>query len=431
MVSQLHSVTEQLGIVAVQIPLPERALAFLNRALGAIQAAQMDEHPVPTPTRQVLEIAPQDISEDGDVEWLQTLPAAPQVDASCVLPADDSILCDADNDSESEDLDGEDLDDGEDLNGEDLDGEYRCIPWNRDTQDMDMVGNNDFARDDEVWEQAIPDIHHDFPPAVLLPRVQSQDELDRMHHLGAAYFGAENQPLQIKFKTAFGSLSTPKMGEKETGVSNALRPPGRCRSPPLWRPPRCSDLADKRFATSRPSSPPVWKPVPLSQSVLTSPVLKTNGLYGHVAQSTTRLQLAPPRPMFNGTMGSLPSIPPSTVLIEDALTGRVQATQFSQVFADALFNDNSDQALRPKNPMLLLAFAEAAQHSMQACVPKTTDAKNKTGWRLLEPFLFDIGGNTPPLRQPDSNPRHMLREQLLKNIFILWCRTKCTSSLPG
>jgi hypothetical protein len=71
-----------------------------------------------------------------------------------------------------------------------------------------------------------------------------------MHHLGAAYFGAEDQPLQFKFKTAFGSLSTPKMGEKETGVSSAHRPPGRCRSPPLWRPPRCSDLADKRFATS-------------------------------------------------------------------------------------------------------------------------------------------------------------------------------------
>jgi hypothetical protein len=287
---------------------------------------------------------------------------------------------------------------------------------------MDMVGNDDLARDDEVWEQPIPDTHHDFPPAVLLPRAQSQDELDRMHHLGAAYFGAEDQTLQFKFKTAFGSLSTPEMGEKETGVSSALRPPGRCRSPPLWRPPRCSDLADKRFATSadkrfatsRPSSPPVWKPVPLSQSVFTQPVMKTNELYGHLAQSTTRLQLAPPRPMFNGPMGLLPSIPPSTVLIEDVLTGRVQATQLSYIFADSLFNDNSNQALRPKKPMLLLAFAEAAQHGMQACVPKTTDAKNKTGWRLWEQFLIDIGGNTPPLRQPDSNPRHSLREQLLK-----------------
>ena len=193
----------------------------------------------------------------------------------------------------------------------------------------------------QVWEQPVPDIHHDSPPAVLLPRDQSQEELDRMHHLGAAYFGAEDQPLQFKFKTAFGSLSTPEMGEKETGVSSALMPPGRCRSPPLWCPPRCSDLAHKRVATSRPSSPPVWKPAPLSQSVLTPLVIKVNGLglYGHLAQSgllaqsTTRLQLAPPRPLFNGPMGRLPSIPPSTVLIEDVLTGRVQASQLSSVLS--------------------------------------------------------------------------------------------------
>ena len=29
---------------------------------------------------------------------------------------------------------------------------------------------------------------------------------------------------QQKFKSAFGSLSTPEMGEKETGVSSALKP---------------------------------------------------------------------------------------------------------------------------------------------------------------------------------------------------------------
>jgi hypothetical protein len=180
MVTLLHSVTHQLGIVAVQIPLPERALAFLNRALGAIQAAQMDEHPVPTPTRRVHQVAPQDLSEDDDVECLQTLTAAPQADTHCVLLADDCILFDADYDSESEDLDGEDLDpESEDLDGEDLDGEYRYIPWNR--QDMDIAGNGDLARDGEVWEQPIPDIHHDSPPAVLLPRVQSQDELARPH----------------------------------------------------------------------------------------------------------------------------------------------------------------------------------------------------------------------------------------------------------
>jgi len=52
MATLLHFATQQLGIVAVQIPLPERALAFLNRALDAIQAAQTDEHPVTTPTHE-------------------------------------------------------------------------------------------------------------------------------------------------------------------------------------------------------------------------------------------------------------------------------------------------------------------------------------------------------------------------------------------
>jgi hypothetical protein len=137
-----------------------------------------------------------------------------------------------------------------------------------------------------------------------------------MQHLGAEYFRAEDQPLQFKFKTPFGSLSTLEMGE-ETSVSSALRPPVptsslRSRSPPLWRPSRSPGLTDKRL-----------------------------------------------------------------VLIEDALTGRLQTTRLSQVFADVLFNDDS----------------------VQAGVPTTTDVKNKTGWRLWEEYLREIGGNTPLLRR--------------------------------
>jgi hypothetical protein len=141
MATLLRSVTQQLGIVAVQIPLPEQALAFLNRALDAIQAAQTDVRPVPTPTRQVLDVAPQDLSKDDEVVWLKTLPAAPQVNAPFLLPADDDdVLCDADYDSASEDLDlGEDLE---------------RITWSRDTQDL--VGNDDLARDDVVLEQPVP-----------------------------------------------------------------------------------------------------------------------------------------------------------------------------------------------------------------------------------------------------------------------------------
>ena len=238
------------------------------------------------------------------------LPAA-QVDAPLRMLADDDddILCDADYDSASEELDPPE--------------DTEQFTWNRDTQVV--VGNGDLARDDEVWEQPVPDIHHQSPPAVLLPRVQSQDELDRMHHLGAAYFEAEDQPLQFKFKTPLGSLSTSEMGE-ETSVSSALRPIVRCRSPPLWRPPRCPDLSDKPLA-SRTSSPPVWKPEPQSVQTSRPSVMQTDRHL--LPQSSTRLLLAPHRSIFKGPMGQLPSVSPSTVLIEDVLTGRVQTTRLS------------------------------------------------------------------------------------------------------
>ena len=98
-----------------------------------------------------------------------------------------------------------------------------------------------------------------------------------------------------------------------------------------------------------------------------------------VAPPTDRSRLAPVRPPFVGPVGRLPPVPSSTILIEDVLTGRVRSTELSQVFVDALFSDDSAQALRPRDPTMLLAFAEAAQHGMRAGAPSTTEAKNRTG----------------------------------------------------
>jgi len=94
-------------------------------------------------------------------------------------------------------------------------------------------------------------------------------------------------------------------------------------------------------------------------------------------------------------MGQLPPVPPSTLLVEDALTGKVQSTELSQGLVGALFNDNSDQALRPQDPTALLAYAEAAQHGMRAGAPATTEAKNRTGWRLWTEFIREVGGDSP------------------------------------
>ena len=113
---------------------------------------------------------------------------------------------------------------------------------------------------------------------------------------------------------------------------------------------------------------------------------------------------------FRGAMGKLPPVPTSSMFIEDVLTGKAQAPALYPTFDHALFRDHSDQALRPKDPTALLAYAEAAQHGMQAGVPNTTDAKNKTGWRLWEQFMREVGGDSPALRQPD--PEHLLRKRL-------------------
>jgi hypothetical protein len=66
------------------------------------------------------------------------------------------------------------------------------------------------ADDDVVWERTVFVI----PSEYAQPRGQTQDEFDRMHHLSAKYFGAEDQPLQYRFKP----LSPPEMGV-ETSVS--------------------------------------------------------------------------------------------------------------------------------------------------------------------------------------------------------------------
>jgi hypothetical protein len=105
------------------IPFPERALNFLNRALDAIQAAQIDEHPVRV-----------GVALDGvSANVPHILPAVPQVVASFALLGDDEILCDADYDSKSTDLVDEDLDaDALDCAIEDVPREFRHVPWHGD-----------------------------------------------------------------------------------------------------------------------------------------------------------------------------------------------------------------------------------------------------------------------------------------------------------
>jgi hypothetical protein len=108
----------------------------------------------------------------------------------------------------------------------------------------------------------------------------------------------------------------------------------------------------------------------------------------------------------------MPLIPATSLLIEDVLTGKVRPTELSQVFVNALFKGDSDQALRPSDPTTLFAYAEAAQYGMRAGAPATTEANNRKGWALWTEFIREFDGNPQPLRRPD--PDHFLRECLLK-----------------
>jgi hypothetical protein len=106
-------------------------------------------------------------------------------------------------------------------------------------------------------------------------------------------------------------------------------------SPP-YRPEAAPRAASgKRAAASEPESPPFRPDAPPRRA------------WTQAQPQADRSRLAPIRPPFVGPMGRLPPVPPSTLLVEDVLTGKAQSTELSQELIDALFNDNSDQALRP------------------------------------------------------------------------------------
>jgi hypothetical protein len=66
---------------------------------------------------------------------------------------------------------------------------------------------------------------------------------------------------------------------------------------------------------------------------------------------------------------------------------------------------------------------------MRAGATTSTEAKNRTGWALWTEFIQEVGGDSPPFRRPD--PDHHVRKRLLKNMLLLWCRTRFSSSLVG
>lgn len=125
----------------------------------------------------------------------------------------------------------------------------------------------------------------------------------------------------------------------------------------------------------------------------------------------------------------LPPIPSSHTLLDEVLAGRSRPKESILDVYEILSKDTSAQALRPRDPSLLRAYADAAQHAMGQAAPQNTQGANKTGWRLWVEFISEIGGDTPVLRR--CEPGGEFRERFLKATFLIWCRSKCTSTVPN
>ena len=292
-------------------------------------------------------------------------------------------------------------------------------------------------------------------------RTQSQRELDRMHHLGQEFIGNEDQPLMFKF-TPWGDRSLEETMARAIGKSQApistpssldqtpsqrmfsytqnrlkrgaelLLPSQRHHTHLLRGPGDITVLANKtvprdtnvrRFTTAtRDISVSGDLTVPLADSPGLPPRVLAPALTPNVPVFQTR--------PFRGLDGlTLPPMPSCHIPINAILTGQAPITRPLIDVYSILTSDESDHALRPRDPTMLKTYVDAAQHAFGHAAPLNTQSANRTGWNLWVKFLAEFGGATPALRRPGSDGQ--LREKYIKAAFLIWCRQKCVSSISG
>ena len=122
-----------------------------------------------------------------------------------------------------------------------------------------------------------------------------------------------------------------------------------------------------------------------------------------------------PRRMLGGMTQAQPPVPSSHTLINEVID-HPPATAPSPLVV-LLRNDNSKQALRPDDPSLLEAYAQAVSHTQHHSAPASTQAANKTGMRLWTEFtgIFNTAALRDDLPGPgDSLDTFSARERFLK-----------------
>jgi len=131
------------------------------------------------------------------------------------------------------------------------------------------------------------------------------------------------------------------------------------------------------------------------------------------------LALTPNVPVFQtrplrGLDGlTLPPMPPCHTPINAILTGQAPLTRPLIEVYSIITSDESDHALRPRDPTMLKTYVDAAQHAFGHAAPLNTQSANRTGCNLWVNFLAEFGGATPALRRPGTDGQ--LRENIHKS----------------
>ena len=129
-------------------------------------------------------------------------------------------------------------------------------------------------------------------------------------------------------------------------------------------------------------------------------------------------------------MQAHPPVPLSHTLINEVID-RPPATVPSPPLVALLQNDKSRQALRPSDPSLLEAYAQAVSHTQLYSAPASTQAANKTGMRLWTEFtgIFNTAVLRDDLPSPgDSLDTFSARERFLKGetkSIVRYLQTEC------
>ena len=257
-------------------------------------------------------------------------------------------------------------------------------------------------------------------------------------------------PIESIFPVVVSSEQRPPVESLASQCISLAQPAKRTLSPPVFtlttkREPLyesqshlTSALAAFSTQRSRPRSPSALLPPDFPEETSMSPssalrrrIQLSSAEPAHVRspfQSTIQhvgMDRSASRNTYMSSFGKLPPVPSSHVPIDDVLF-RPTPTSLSPL-AHLLLSDDSDQALRPSDPSLLLSYVEAVGHTVSKDVKPETLKKDNTGWNRWVKFMSLW--NSPPLRVTD--PRFVLRERFLKGAYLIWAKRCVKSSIPG